>query len=85
MEEGSTGKKYNLVNPKTPTQIEFARELASALGRPCIAPMPGFVVSAMFGEMGRDVLLNGSWCVPKGLLDEGFVFEGKGVREVVKG
>lgn len=49
----------NLVAPKYTNQISFAKGLSGYLHRPCIAPMPAFVVKLIFGEMGEELLLNG--------------------------
>ena len=43
---------------------EFTRHLARAVGRPAWFPVPGFVISLLFGEMGRTVLLGGQDVVP---------------------
>ena len=52
-------KALNLVAPAPVTNAEFTRELARALHRPAIFPLPAFVAQAMFGEMA-DLLLLGS-------------------------
>ncbi|QDU83850.1 Epimerase family protein [Planctomycetes bacterium Pla163] len=63
---------YNVVAPEPIVQRAFARELGSVLGRPAFLPLPGFAVSALFGEMGRTILLRGPLVVPRRLEDEGF-------------
>ncbi len=54
----------NVVAPRAVRQREFATTLGSTLGRPAMIPLPAFAVSALFGEMGREVLLGGQNAVP---------------------
>lgn len=49
----------NVVAPEVVSQHEFARCLAKALRRPCLLPMPGFLVRLLFSEMGETLLLSG--------------------------
>ena len=46
------------------TNAEFTSELASALGRPALFPVPGFALKAMFGEMA-ETLLGGQRVLPR--------------------
>jgi hypothetical protein len=64
----------NLVSPTAGSQAEFARALGKVLGRPAFAPLPAFVVRAMFGEMGQEVLLAGQRVTPRRLVESGFAF-----------
>ncbi len=57
----------NLVAPRAVRQREFAATLGRTLARPAIVPLPAFAVSALFGEMGREVLLGGQNAVPERL------------------
>jgi hypothetical protein len=45
------------------------------LRRPAEAPLPAAVVSALFGEMGRELLLRGAFVQPRRLLEHGFRFD----------
>lgn len=49
----------NLVAPKPTKQILFAEALAKYLHRPCLLPLPSFVVKLIFGQMGEELLLSG--------------------------
>ncbi|WP_100658434.1 TIGR01777 family oxidoreductase [Alteromonas flava] len=64
---------YNLTAPHPETNKMFAKKLASALHRPCIFPMPEFVLRAMMGE-AADLLVYGQNVVPQALLREDFHF-----------
>ncbi len=70
----------NMVAPEPVTNAEFARTLASVLGRPAIFPMPAFVVKLAFGEMGEELLL-GSQKVEAGkLIASGYSFRYRELR-----
>ena len=63
----------NAVAPHPVTNAEFTRELARALHRPAIFPVPGFALKLMFGEMAL-MLLGGQRVIPQAALDAGFQF-----------
>jgi len=64
----------NAVGPRPETNAEFTRVLARVLRRPAIAPLPAFVVSTIFGEMGRELLLSSTRVQPHQLEQAGFEF-----------
>jgi hypothetical protein len=64
----------NGVAPHALPQRGFARVLARVLHRPAIAPLPAFVVRAMFGEMGQRLLLEGAFVRPAVLESQGYRF-----------
>ncbi len=64
----------NVTGPVPVTNAEFTAELGAALGRPTPLPVPAFAVTAVLGEMGREMLLTGQRAVPRALLDAGFQF-----------
>jgi hypothetical protein len=70
---GLTGP-VNLVAPGAVTNAKFAETLAAVLRRPTLLPLPSTVVSALFGEMGRTILLGGVRVVPRRLDEAGFRF-----------
>jgi uncharacterized protein len=57
----------NAVSPQTLRQREFAATIGRVVRRPTFAPLPGFVVSLLFGEMGRSLLLAGTRAAPAAL------------------
>jgi len=77
----------NAVAPNPVTNAEFTRELASALGRPAIFPVPAFGLKLIFGEMS-EVLLGSQRVQPKVAETGGFEFQyphlNKALREVLK-
>jgi uncharacterized protein (TIGR01777 family) len=54
----------NAVAPQSLRQRDFAAAIGRVLGRPAFAPLPGLAVSALFGEMGRELLLAGTRARP---------------------
>jgi uncharacterized protein (TIGR01777 family) len=63
----------NAVAPTAVRQGDFAATLGRVLRRPAFAPMPGFVVSLLFGEMGRSLLLGSIRASSTKLTGAGFV------------
>jgi uncharacterized protein (TIGR01777 family) len=45
----------NLTAPNPVTNAEFSKALGKALHRPAVAPVPGFAIKALFGEMAMIV------------------------------
>jgi len=73
----------NAVSPHPVTQRDFARAMGRAMRRPSFAPLPAFVVNAIFGEMGRELLLSGQFAVPRALLESGFRFDSPRIGEAM--
>ncbi|XP_061222941.1 epimerase family protein SDR39U1 [Neopsephotus bourkii] len=67
---------FNGVSPTSPATSNgtFARELAAALGRPALLPMPAWAVRAVFGAERAVMLLEGQKVVPKHTLESGYSF-----------
>jgi uncharacterized protein (TIGR01777 family) len=65
---------YNFTAPNPVTNLEFSRELASSLSRPCIFKVPEFVLRIMMGEMA-DLVIFGQRVVPKRLQESGYEFK----------
>ena len=62
----------NVVAPGCLPQAEFASALGNALRRPAFMPLPEFVVRAVFGAMGEEMLLGGQFVEPAVLRRSGF-------------
>jgi uncharacterized protein (TIGR01777 family) len=54
------------------SNAEFTKTLGKVLNRPTIAPIPPFVLQAMFGEMANETILASQSVIPKKLKDLGF-------------
>ena len=63
----------NGVAPNPVTNSDFTRELARALGRPAVFPVPGFALRLLFGEMA-EVLLASQRVTPAAAEAAGFRF-----------
>ncbi len=68
---------YNIVAPQIINQKTFARQLSSALNRPCLLKLPEFMVKFLFSQMGEELLLKGQKVSAKRLQSAGFNFEDK--------
>jgi uncharacterized protein (TIGR01777 family) len=64
----------NGVAPYPLTQMAFAEELGKILNRPTSIPMPTWLVSTLFGQMGSETLLADLNVVPAVALKSGFKF-----------
>ncbi len=75
------------LNATAPTPLsnrDFGRELARVLHRPFLAPLPACMVRAIFGEMGKELLLRGAFVQPKKLLEHGFRFDFPKLESVLR-
>ena len=73
----------NATAPDPPTNAEFSRALGRALHRPALAPVPGFAVRALYGEMA-DIVVHGQRAVPERALALGFRFAHPGLDEALR-
>jgi hypothetical protein len=73
LENPQAGGPYNLGAPNPVTNAEFTRELARALRRPAVLPVPEAALRLLFGDMAQ-LLLASDRMLPQRLLDEGFRF-----------
>lgn len=63
----------NLVSPQMTNNKVFSKTLAKILHRPCIFPVPAFVLKLILGERS-DIILKGQKVVPAILLKEKYPF-----------
>jgi NAD dependent epimerase/dehydratase family enzyme len=64
----------NAVAPQAVRQEELARTLGRVLSRPAVLPMPGAVVRALFGEMGKETVLSSAHVRPEVAERHGYPF-----------
>lgn len=64
---------FNATAPHPARMRDFCRSLGKVLDRPSWAPVPGFVLRALLGEMA-DMLLGGQRAIPFRMLNWGFSF-----------
>jgi uncharacterized protein len=72
----------NICCPQTPTNAEFTRALAHAVGRPAVVPVPAPLIRIGAGPLAPE-LLGSLDLVPQALLDAGFEFHDRDVTEVI--
>jgi uncharacterized protein (TIGR01777 family) len=84
MNPNASESVYDLVSPKPIEQQEFSGALAKVLKRPHFFTIPSFVIKAVFGQMGEEVLLSGQAVQPKGLHSLGFSFEFTQLEDLLK-
>lgn len=72
-EHPSASGPFNICLPEAPTNAEFTRALASAVGRKAFLPVPAPVLKVAAGDMSSELL--GSLNVrPAALIDSGYTF-----------
>ncbi len=65
----------NVTAPNPVTNRTFTKMLGKVLIRPTILPLPAPVASLVFGEMGRELLLQGQNVTPERLMQTGYAFK----------
>ncbi len=70
----SVSGPLNAVAPNAVTSGDYARVLGRVLSRPAVAPLPGFALRTLFGELADGAILASQHAVPKRALDAGFSF-----------
>lgn len=73
----------NAVAPNPVTNAVFTRELAAAVHRPAIFPVPAFALKILFGEMS-EMLLGGQRVIPQAALRAGFQFRFAELSEALR-
>jgi NAD dependent epimerase/dehydratase family enzyme len=73
----------NAVAPNPVTNAVFTRELAAALHRPAIFPVPAFALKLLFGEMSQ-ILLGGQRVMPQAASRAGFQFRFANLGEALR-
>jgi len=64
----------NVTAPYPVTNSTFTSTLGSVLRRPTMIPIPKYAITTIFGEMGREALLEGQHVFPQKLTASGFRF-----------
>ncbi len=64
----------NFTTPEPVTQEEFVKTLAKNAHRPAFCHLPSWMVKALFGEMGKEVILSSQKVKPEKLLKTGYTF-----------
>jgi uncharacterized protein (TIGR01777 family) len=83
IEDAALSGPVNAVAPNPVTNAAFTRELAAAVHRPAILPVPAFALKILFGEMS-EILLGGQRVIPQAALRAGFQFRYAGLGEALR-
>ena len=61
--------------PEPVINKNFSKTLGRVLKRPAFFPMPAFIVTLLFGQMGEELLLAGQRVIPEKLTQAGYQFK----------
>lgn len=74
----------NMVTPNPVTNREFTQALSQVLKRPAHFHLPGFLINAVFGEMGREILLGSTRVRPGKLEDSGYEYRHPDLEDALR-
>lgn len=74
----------NATSPHPVPQATFADTLGRVLGRPTVVPVPKLAIRSLFGEMGKELLLQGQRARPDRTRDVGYDFLMEGLEESLR-
>lgn len=69
--------------PEPVTNAEFSKALGRALHRPAVAPVPGFALKLLYGEM-EQIVTTGQRAVPRRPLELGFAYRHPQLDEALR-
>jgi uncharacterized protein (TIGR01777 family) len=69
--------------PDPVTNKEFSRALGRALHRPAVAPIPGFAIRTLYGDMA-EIVTEGQRAIPKRTLELGYQFRYTDLDDALK-
>ena len=81
IEDKSYHGTFNTFAPDTPDNRGFTRALASTLRKSALFPVPGFVLSALYGQMAHEMLLGGVQMIPQNAVNHGFEVFDSSIQE----
>jgi uncharacterized protein (TIGR01777 family) len=73
----------NLAAPEPVTNKELSRTLGRVLKRPAFAPVPGFALKLLYGDMAT-IVTTGVRAVPKRLTELGYEFRRPGLEDALR-
>ena len=73
----------NACAPEPATNRDFSRALGRALHRPAVAPVPGFAVRLLYGDMA-EIVTEGQRTVPMRALERGYAFRHTDLGEALR-
>ena len=73
----------NATAPEPVTNAAFAKALGRALHRPAVAPVPGFAIRALYGDMA-EIVTEGQRALPRRPLQLGYAFRHPDLAEALR-
>ena len=83
LDDASWEGPINACAPEPVTNRDFSRALGRALRRPAFAPVPGFAVRVLYGDMAQ-IVTTGQRTVPMRALEHGYVFEHTDLEQALR-
>jgi uncharacterized protein (TIGR01777 family) len=83
LDDASWEGPINACAPEPATNRDFSRALGRALRRPAFAPVPGFAVRVLYGDMAQ-IVTTGQRTVPMRALEHGYVFEHTDLEQALR-
>ncbi|MEZ4620200.1 MAG: TIGR01777 family oxidoreductase [Caldilineaceae bacterium] len=74
----------NIVSPGACSNRVFAHSLGKALNRPSFVATPAFLIRAMMGQLGQELVLTGQRVSPSKLTAAGFIFQDQEIAQVLR-
>jgi uncharacterized protein len=74
LENKNTFGAFNLTAPQPVKMNVFAKSLGEAMSRPSWLHVPAFAINLLFGQMGKETILQGQRAIPEKLQDHKFQF-----------
>lgn len=75
---------FNLTAPEPVRQKTFSKTLGKVLRRPAFAPIPGFAMKILFGELAGPLLIEGQKVIPKRIQESGYEFLHKDLESALR-
>jgi uncharacterized protein len=73
----------NATAPAPMTNRDFSKALGHALHRPAVAPIPGFAIKALYGDMA-EIVTEGQRALPRRTLELGYAFRHTDLDEALR-
>jgi uncharacterized protein len=73
----------NATAPEVPTNAEFSKALGRAIHRPAFAPVPGFAVALLYGDMA-EIVTSGQRAVPRRTQELGYAYSHPGLDDALR-
>jgi uncharacterized protein len=84
LEHDQVSGPVNFVGPEPATHAQFTAAMAEVMRRPAPFVLPGFVLTAVLGQMAEELVLTGPLAVPTVLQKYGYQFRHQTIREALQ-